>query len=139
MLVGLPASGKSTWAAAQGWTVLSSDAIRHVLSDDVTNQNIHGRVFATMRYLLRQRIGIGMPVTCVDATHLTCAERRPYIEIAKWEKCEVEAVFFDVPLEICVTRNAGRERNVPEDAMAMMAAKLQVPTIQEGFSRVTRV
>jgi predicted kinase len=137
LLVGLPGSGKSTWAARQGFAALSSDAIRILLSDDITNQNIHSRVFATIRYLLRQRIAIGTPVTCIDATHLTRAERKPYIDIARWQRCEIEAVMFNVPLTVCLERNRMRDRNVPEDVLAAMALKLEPPTAEEGFSQVT--
>ena len=48
-------------------------------------------------------------------------------------------VFFDVPLEVCRERNARRNRVVPEDALAKMAAKLVRPSVDEGFSRVTVV
>jgi predicted kinase len=51
----------------------------------------------------------------------------------------VEAVFFDVPMEVCRARNARRQRVVPEEAMAKMVAKLAPPDIQEGFSRVTAI
>ncbi|HXI40215.1 MAG TPA: AAA family ATPase, partial [Bryobacteraceae bacterium] len=122
-----------------GVTALSSDAIRQLLADDVTDQTIHKRVFATIRYLLRQRLAIGRAVTYVDATHLTPGERRPYVKIARQYGCDIEAVFFRVPLEICIARNHGRERVVPEEAMRKMAAKLVPPKVAEGFSRVTVV
>jgi predicted kinase len=136
VLVGLPGSGKSTWLERMGATGLSSDAIRKLLADDEGDQTIHQRVFQTLRYLLVKRLAIGRPVTYIDATNLTAAERAPYIRIGKARGCEVEAVFFDVPLEICGARNARRERVVPEDALAKMAAKLAPPTLQEGFARV---
>jgi predicted kinase len=53
--------------------------------------------------------------------------------------CDVEAVFFDVPLTVCRERNAGRDRIVPEDALEKMAAKLVAPTEDEGFVKVTVV
>ena len=136
LLVGLPGSGKSTWAAQQGTAVLSSDAIRHQLADDATDQSIHGRVFATMRYLLRNRLAIGRPATYIDATHLTPEERHPYAQIAAWYGADLEAVFFDVPVEDCIARNRCRERTVPEDAIRMMAAKLRPPSLEEGFTRI---
>jgi predicted kinase len=52
---------------------------------------------------------------------------------------EVEAIFFDVPLEVCIARNAKRHRVVPVDVLAKMAGNLVAPTEEEGFARVTRV
>jgi predicted kinase len=75
----------------------------------------------------------------VDATHLTPEERRPYIQIGQWYGCDVEAMFFDVPLEVCRERNLRRERVVPDDAMARMAAKLTPPDTGEGFTKITVV
>ena len=139
VLVGLPGSGKSTWLERQGIAGISSDWIRQLLIDDATNQTIHARVFLTMRYLLRHRLAIGRPVSYLDATHLTPEERRPYIEIGQWYGCDVEAIYFDVPPEICRERNARRDRVVPAAAMEMMASKLKPPDLSEGFSKVTIV
>jgi predicted kinase len=137
--VGLPGSGKSTYLYGLGVTPISSDAIRQLLADDATDQTIHGLVFGTIRYLVRRRLAIPRPVTYVDATHLTPGERRPYIKIAQRHGCRVEALFFDVPLAVCLERNRTRDRIVPEDAMRKMAAKLVPPSVDEGFSRVTVV
>jgi predicted kinase len=118
---------------------LSSDTIRGLLADDERDQSIHERVFQTMRYLLRQRLAIERPVTYIDATNLRPEERRPYLEMGQQYGCDVEAVFFDVPLTVCRERNAGRDRIVPEDALEKMAAKLVAPTEDEGFVKVTVV
>jgi predicted kinase len=136
VLVGLPGSGKSTYLGRLGISGLSSDAIRRLLADDETDQTINHRVFQTLRYLLRQRIAAGRSVTYIDATNLTPDERRPYIQIGKRCGCEVEALFFDVPLEICMARNAQRQRVVPEEAMLKLAGKLQAPSLDEGFQRI---
>jgi len=137
LLVGLPASGKSTWAGANGATPLSSDAIRQLLADDETAQSIHKQVFATIRYLLRERLKLARPVTYIDATHLTAWERKPYFAIAERFGALVDAVYFDVPLAECKRRNRLRSRQVPEAALDAMSKKLVPPSRAEGFSRVT--
>jgi predicted kinase len=138
LLVGLPGSGKSTYLKRMGVEGLSSDAIRRWLADDETDQTIHDRVFETLRYLLRQRLSLRRPVTYIDATHLTVAERAPYLGIGRSYGCQVEALFFDVPLEICRERNRGRARVVPEEALEKMAARLIPPSLAEGFTKVDR-
>ena len=124
VLVGLPGSGKSTYLEKLGAVGLSSDAVRKLLADDEAVQTIHARVFQTIRYLLEQRLAIGRPVTYIDATSLTRDERAPYLEIGRAHGCEVEAVFFDVPLALCMERNARRHRVVPADVLGRRTARL---------------
>ena len=107
-----------------------------MLADDATEQGIHRRVFAVVRSLIRHRIQIGRPVTYVDATNLIPRERRQYIRLGQLNDCEVEALFFDVPLETCLERNRLRARMVPEDVVREMARRLIPPTLEEGFTRV---
>jgi predicted kinase len=139
VLVGLPGSGKSTYVAELGAAALSSDAIRKLLVDDETVQTIHDQVFQTLRYLLRHRLALRRPVTYIDATNLTPQERRPYIGIGKAFGCMLEAVYFDVPLAVCRERNRARQRVVPEEALASMAAKLVPPSEAEGFDLVKTI
>ncbi len=136
LLVGLPGSGKSTWLERNGLRALSSDSIREILADDATDQSINARVFATLRFLLRQRLAIGRPVTYVDATHLSAEERRPYLILAGAYGCDVEAVWFDVPAAVCQERNRSRARVVPPDAIERLAKKLVAPTMEEGFTKI---
>lgn len=137
--IGLPGSGKTTYLARLGVNPISSDEIRRLLADDPSDQSMHARVFATIRYLVRQRIAVGRPVTYVDATHLTRWERRPYVQLARRYGCMLEALYFDVPAEICIRRNRKRHRIVPDEAIREMALRLEPPAKQEGFARVVRI
>ena len=75
----------------------------------------------------------------MDATNLNRQERRGYFRLAALFDCRVDAVFFDVPLEVCRERNARRGRRVPREAMLRMVRKLRPPTYAEGFRRITVV
>ena len=136
VLSGLPGSGKSTWAARQSFSVLSSDAVRQLIADDPAVQTIHRRVFAVLRLLARERLALRRPVTCIDATSLTRWERRQWIRLAEAADCEAEAIFFHTALDVCLARNAQRLRVVPPEVVRDMARRLEPPTIAEGFARV---
>ena len=139
LAIGLPGSGKTTWFRRRGVTPLSSDLLRNILFDDVEEQRYQGLVFSTLRSLLRARLIARMPINYVDATNLSIHERRQWIKMAKSFGYEVQAVFFDVPLEVCLERNSKRDRSVSEDVMRKMAEKLKPPVFEEGFAKITVV
>jgi predicted kinase len=137
--VGLPGSGKSTYLARLGVNAISSDEIRRLVADDPYDQTMNARIFSVVRYLIRQRVAAGRPVTYVDATHLTPWERAPYVKLARRYSCTLEALFFDVPVEICIARNKARQRVVPEAAIRKMAQQMIRPSREEGFTEITRI
>jgi predicted kinase len=139
LTIGLPGSGKSTYLQRKGIQPLSTDTLRLWLLDDETDQSQQARIFGVLRLLLRIRLQIGRPRNYIDATNLTRRERRPYKLLAKEFGYELCAVFFDVPLEVCMQRNRKRKRIVPDDVMEMMARKLQPPTPEEGFAKISVV
>ena len=139
LAIGLPGSGKTTWFKRRGVMPLSSDMLRSILFDNITEQRYQGLVFSTLRSLLRARLIAKMPWNYVDATNLSPHERRQWIKMAKSFGYEVQAVFFDVPYEICMERNRRRERVVNEEIMQKMAERLRPPSFKEGFSKITLV
>jgi predicted kinase len=139
LTIGLPGSGKTTWFKRRGVMPLSSDMLRSILFDDITEQRYQGLVFSTLRSLLRARLIAKMPWNYVDATNLSPHERRQWIKMAKSFGYDVQAVFFDVPFEVCMERNSRRERVVSADAMQKMAERLRPPSFKEGFSKITVV
>lgn len=139
LTIGLPGSGKTTWYKRRGVTPLSSDLLRNILFDDITDQRYSGLVFSTLRSLLRARLIAKMPWNYVDATNLSAHERRQWIKMAKSFGYEVQAVYFDVPLAVCMERNSKRERRVADDVMQKMAERLRPPSFKEGITKITVV
>ena len=147
--IGLPGAGKSTYFARKGIVPLSSDLIRELLYDNASDQRHPEWVFAVLRDLLRHRLAAGAQTTYIDATNLSRYFRRSFLQIAREFGCAAEALYFDVPLEVCLERNRKRmsglagsaqdARVVPEDVLRRMARRLEPPTREEGFSRIVVV
>src|SRR5580658_5598677 len=139
LAIGLPGSGKSSWFKRHNVVALSSDMVRSLLFDDVREQRFQDLVFSNLRSMLKARLIAKRPMNYVDATNLTPQERQHWIKLAKDYQYEVHAVFFDVPLDVCLERHQRRDRVVPEDVMRRMAAKLKAPAFEEGFAKITVV
>jgi predicted kinase len=139
LAIGLPGSGKSSWFKRHNITPLSSDMLRSLLFDDPTEQRFQDLIFSNLRSMLKARLIARRPLNYVDATNLTPHERLSWIKLGHDYGYEVQAVFFDVPLEVCLERNHKRERVVADDVMRRMSAKLKAPTFEEGFSKITVV
>jgi predicted kinase len=139
LAIGLPGSGKSSWFKRHHISPLSSDLVRALLFDDPTEQRFQDLVFSNLRSMLKARLIARRPTNYVDATNLTPHERHGWIKLAKDYGYEVQAVFFDVPLETCLERNHKRQRVVSDEVMRRMSEKLKAPTFEEGFSKITVV
>jgi predicted kinase len=139
LAIGLPGSGKSSWFKRHSIHPLSSDLLRELLFDDAQEQRFQDLVFSNLRSMLKARLIARRPMNYVDATNLTPHDRHSWIKLAKDYGYDVQGLFFDVPLEVCLERHQRRGRVVPEDIMRKMAGKLKAPTFEEGFSKITVV
>ena len=139
LAIGLPGSGKSSWFKRHNIHPLSSDLLRELLFDDAQEQRFQDLVFSNLRSMLKARLIARRPMNYVDATNLTPHDRHSWIKLAKDYGYDVQGLFFDVPLEVCMERHQRRGRAVPEDIMRKMAGKLKPPTFDEGFSKITVV
>ena len=139
LAIGLPGSGKSSWFKRHSIHPLSSDLLRELLFDDAQEQRFQDLVFSNLRSMLKARLIARRPMNYVDATNLTPHDRSSWIKLAKDYGYDVQGVFFDVPLEVCMERHQRRGRAIAEDVMRKMAGKLKPPTFEEGFSKITVV
>jgi predicted kinase len=139
LAIGLPGSGKSSWFKRHNILPLSSDMLRQLLFDDSEEQRFQDLVFSNLRSMLKARLIARRPTSYVDATNLTPHDRHSWIKLARDFGYDVQGVFFDVPLEVCLERNHKRSRKVSDDIMRRMSAKLKPPAFEEGFSKITVV
>lgn len=142
MLIGLPGSGKSTYAETlmekhPDALYLSSDKIREELYGDESIQGNPQEVFGNLHYKMCKALGDYVDVI-YDATNLNPKNRKRAIRIAKSANpiTAVHYIVIDTPLDECVRRNANRERKVPENVIVRMSEQFNFPQSDEGFSDI---
>ena len=140
MLIGLPASGKSTISGAfeaAGWLRLNKDSLRKELYGDESILGSNREINALFYQRMEEAIATGRNIL-VDNTNVSPLHRKgPLALAAQHGGYElVTHVFLDVPLSECMRRNALRDRKVPEEAMRELAEALTwpggVPVRKEG-------
>lgn len=120
---GLPASGKSTFAARmaeKGFVVISPDTIREQLTGNMADQSKNREVFIHARANAIAALEAGWPVL-IDATNVRRKDRREWRNLAHACNATFVVVWFDVPLLVCLWRNLRRDRTVPLHVMLRMA------------------
>ena len=124
--VGLPGSGKSTFAAGLAPEVVerNMDAMRELVSGDPTNQAATAKAIWHRNRLLERLAREGRDVILSD-THAKRRDRTKTIKQLRLLGYTVQLVFFDVGEAECLARNARRDRPVPEEAIVKMARLLR--------------
>jgi predicted kinase len=120
VLVGLPGSGKSTWAAAhpEGLAVASTDeyieayAAQHGLSYAEAFRQYHPQAKLLLKQRLNELIAARRPFIW-DQTNITARKRRAvYNKLHATHR--VVFVCFCVPVEVCIERAQRRPRQAGE-------------------------
>lgn len=147
VMCGIPGSGKSTWVIKHMAPVtditISRDNIRFMLLQDDEEYFAHeSKVKNIFFSAIRSNTFISKDFDSVfvDATHLTPKSRRQTMNHIAPDTHKI-AVYFDVPIEVALERNARREgrARVPEDAIKNMYNSFCAPKISEGFDEIWRV
>ena len=141
LLIGIAASGKSTFAAMHfaPTEVLSSDAFRALIADDPSAQGATDDAFDLLHRLLEMRLRRGR-LTVVDATNVEDWARAELINVAKRHRRPVVAIVLDVPIEVAVERNAKRASPRPPPSALRRQQRWLVDSLpalaREGFDAV---
>lgn len=96
--------------------VVSPDALRQWLTDDVSDQTANAQVFQITRTIVHARLARDL-VTYVDATHLTEGARTEMISVADRYQAAIVWLRFTLPFKLAIERNFGRERQVPKEVL----------------------
>lgn len=138
MMIGVPASGKSSIAAeyAEKYdaVIVSSDAIRGDLYGDESVQGDPAKVFRivheNIKFFLRKGYNVIM-----DATNINSKKRAAFLrEINKvCPDCIKTAVVVVADINTCIHRDMKRNRTVGWEIIHKMVANFQPPHYYEGW------
>ena len=138
--VGLPGSGKSTYAKefikGKDIEYLSSDELRAVYGKGEDDQTVTPIVFGHIKRKVDEFLKDGKNVL-VDATSVNRKERSDYINTAKKYDAKVVALIFKMDRQGLIDRNKKRGeqggRVVPDFVIDKMLAKYEEPSFAEGI------
>lgn len=123
LLVGVPASGKSTLArkmVERGYQCICADTIRAELYGNEIEQGDPKKVFEIFFERLETFLKDGADVV-VDNTNLKEPYRKEITDRAKKFGYEdIQLWILDVPLDVCISRNANRERKIDSGILTNM-------------------
>lgn len=142
IMVGLPASGKSTYVKKMKECFVavsvSTDDLRKELLGDISNQNQNTDIFNESYKRIQFYLEKGLDVI-FDATNINYKKRMDVINRFKKYANNINAIMMATPYEECLERNKNRERQVPEDVIKRMYMNFYVPQYFEGFDKISIV
>lgn len=136
MLVGLPGSGKSSWAdnfvkENPNYKIHSFDKLRKELLGDVNDQSNNTKVFENLHKRIIEDLKSGVSLI-YDATNLNKRRRIGFLRsLPKY--VTTRCVLFLTPVETCIKNDSERECGVGEKAILNMRRKFCPPHWHEGF------
>ena len=145
VLVGIPGSGKSTYAKSlekqKGYIIVSSDTVRNLHPD--WEESL---IFPEVYRLCSEYLKNGQDII-YDATNITPNVRARFVNKLKdlgVENYDKIAYFFTTDPKLCEERVAIRntmpnERFLPVDVIAGYGEKIIKPTLEEGFKEIVVV
>ena len=153
MMIGVPGSGKSTYAKnlikfmnymdkKRNIDYISRDEIRFsLLKEGDAYFSRENQVYKIFTNKIRESLKAGNDVI-IDATHMTWGSRHKMFKtLTNIKNLEVIGIWMRTPFTKCYENNNKREglSKVPEDALKNMIEHFEEPELKEGFTRIQEV
>lgn len=140
LMVGIPASGKSTFSKKfvednPHVHRISSDEIRFELTGSEQDQTKNSEVFNALFGRVHGKLSNNKSVI-VDATNIKRKDRKKFITIAEQYNADVVVIDIKIPLAKAIEFNNNRDRKVPEYVLKKMFASYQEPCYSEGITNI---
>lgn len=140
ILIGIPASGKSTWSEDfvcknSDWVRVCRDDFRAMLkSQPVCEPKIESLINTLQDSVILDSLSKGLNVM-IDNTNLKVSYIEHFCELVKYH-ASVEFQVFDISLNKALERNSNRDKKVSEDSIKKMFKEYQI--LVDSFDPSTR-
>jgi len=127
IMQGLPGSGKTTEAmrilrSGNNIVRVSNDDLTKMLTGNDFDTRVANIINSVRIHIIKEALEHGLSVI-VDTTNLTKRSVKTLTMIGDEQGAQVfRRSLLDVPLSVCLQRNASRDRRVPESVILEMAA-----------------
>lgn len=139
IMVGLPASGKSTIAKEiaikENAIIHSSDLLRKELFGDENECDRNEELFKELHSRIKQDLSKDVNVI-YDATNVSYKRRKAFLDELRKLGCEKICYLIATPYKKCLEQNKIRERFVPEHVIRKMYLNFDVPAYFEGWDKI---
>lgn len=130
LMRGTSCSGKGTYCANnfKEASVLSSDKFRVMLAGSLNCQKYNKRVFEMIHECVKTRIENRVPLTVVDATHMSIKDIRFYLDLQKLWKFRIAVISIKPPsIDELIRRRDQRIGGamVPDDKLKLMIERYE--------------
>ena len=133
MTVGLPASGKSTWAKelitneAGRWVRVNKDLLREMCHNSKHSKSNEKFILRLRNLIILEALEAGKHVV-IDDTNLHPKHIKAVTELVKGQaKVEVNDSFLQVPVKECIRRDLKRLNSVGKDVIMQMYRQFLLP------------
>lgn len=143
ILIGIPGSGKSTWAkefvrSNESWTRVCRDDFREMLKNSGVVENkveniINELVDATIEQSLLKKMNV-----IIDNTNLKVKYINDIIEKFKYS-ADIDYRVFDISLDKAIERNNNRTKNVGKPMLVKMNAEYKILMDSFNFQPVKKI
>lgn len=139
MLIGLPGSGKSTYAKKINYNnkyiIHSSDELRKELFSNENFQCNNRELFNELHKRIINDLNNGNSVI-YDATNINYKKRIAFLEKIKHIDCKKSCIVVATTLDKCLSNNANRDKIIPEDIINRMWYNFYFPCYFEGWDDI---
>jgi len=134
ILVGPPASGKSTWgrefAKKNNVMYVSTDTIRGEIGKGEDDQSVSPQAFTIAKQRVSQALSQGKHAM-IDATSVNTKSRKDWVIMGREHDAYIIAITFEVPTSELYRRDAQRPRHVGKEIIDRFVGKYQRPSTTE--------